>query len=403
MACALVVLTSLCSAGYVPSTHWLCIQFDYNTVCHLPGWTVDNAHERMDDLIASYAKCGVRRIFYRVSIMGREATPIQEIPIFEGYKGWKPGLDLLLRAGIDPLAWFVDACKRNHIEPWAWITLQDSGNPGGITDPYFVAHPNECMMSRDGKTTILGKPCYAYPDARAHRVREAVEVAAKGVHGIFFDLRSHARAPHGDMNTDWGFNPPIVQEYLRRYGKDPRDLPLFKTQAGVRFVMLKTEYFTKLLEEMRAALPDTRIMMAVEPTVFPKQWGTDKTTNPEEEVRVGAVDEFMMLEGNPSWVGEPAQTEKKTPFTLWWKVYGGSTNTNKAILSLFDKVMHHETRYNALALFEASRLWQQDNFDTMRQAVEDNGWSLTAPLPGDPGYQACLFPFCSPAFPLPSS
>jgi hypothetical protein len=395
MACALAVLSTVLCTSYVPSTHWLCISFDYNTVTHLPGWTVDGARPQMENLIGEYAKCGVRRIFYRCSILGREATRIDEIPLFEGAKGWKPALELLLGTGADPYDWFVEACKRNNIEPWAWITLEDSGDKGPLADPFFTAHPEYLLQNRDGTAGFPGHPCYAYPEARAHRVREAVEIAAKGGAGILFDLRSHSSA-RGDYNVDWGFNQPIVDEYTKRYGKDPRELALMRTEDGVRFAMLKTEYYTQLLQDIRAAIPRrpdgglTRIMMAVEPTVFPKQWSTPKITNPEEEVRTGAVDELLLLQGNPSWIGEPAQTQKKTPMTLWWKVYGGGMDTNKAIVSMFDKVMHHEQRENALCLFEASRLWEQSNFDTMRQAITDNGWSLTAPLPGHEGYHASL-------------
>ncbi len=384
MACALVVLST------VLSSHWLCIHFDYNTVTHLPGWSVENARPHMENLIGEYAKCGVRRIFYRCSVIGREATRINEVPLFEGAQGWKPGLELLLATGADPLVWFIDICKEKGIEPWAWITLEDSGDKGPLADPYFLAHPDQFLQYREGTDVIYGRPCYAYPEARAHRVREAVEVAAKGVHGILFDLRSHAGVRKGDMNIDWGFNPPVVEEYTKRYGKDPRQPALFKTEDGVRFVMLKTEYYTKLLQEIRAAIPGQRIMMAVEPTVFPKQWGAAKITNPEEEVRVGAVDELLLLQSNPSWIGEPAQTQKHTPMTTWFKCYGGGMDTNKAILKEFDTIMHHETRVNGLSLFEASRLWEQSNFDTMRQAIADNGWSLTDPLPGEPGYQASL-------------
>ena len=393
MAVALVLLSTFWGAPTPASTHWLCISFDYNTVTHLPGWTVEGARPHMENLIAEYGKCGVRRIFYRCSIIGREATRINEIPIFEGAKGWKPSLELLLATGADPFEWFIEACKKNHIEPWAWITVEDSVDKGPLADPYFTAHPDQFLQYREGADVIHGRPCYAYPDARAHRVREAVEIAAKGGAGILFDLRSHAAVPRGDMNIDWGFNPPVVEEYTKRYGKDPRTLDLKGTEDGVRFVMLKTEYYTQLLQDIRAALPHERIMMAVEPTVFPKQWSTAKITNPEEEVRTGAVDELMLLQGNPSWIGEPAQTQKKTPMTLWWKVYGGGMDTNKAILSMFDKVMHHEQRESGLCLFEASRLWEQSNFDTMRQAITDNGWSLTDPLPGQPGYRAGLLQF----------
>lgn len=363
-------------------SHRISINFDYNDVTHLPDWSVQGARGHMDRLIRNYSECGVRRLFYRVSVQGRVSCPLEEMRIYEGYPGWPPSLELLLATGADPLAWFVESCNKYGIEPWAWITIFDSGGDDQLGDPFFQAHPEYFLLHRDGKTLYWGRPCYAYREARMHRVREAVEVASRGVVGILFSLRSHARHPGGNLNTDWGFNPPVVEEYMRRYGDDPRSLELSRTEAGIRFVMLKTEYVTQLMADVRAAIPHIRIMLMVERTVFPEQWSEAKITDPDTAVRLRVVDELCLCGAEPQWIGT-AYNDPPIPLTKWVKVYGGDIDTNRAIQAAAREIMTTKPRINSITLHEANRLTTEDKFRTIRDVVETYGWATGAFPPGD--------------------
>lgn len=154
------------------------------------------------------------------------------------------------------------ACASAHklgLKLYGWLTIFDEGAPpsvlyaGSVPFPWqskFTAEHPEYLVRDPNGNPHWGVLEYAYPEARRYKVRQIVEIATRyNLDGIFVSTRSHSPpAQHGDR---FGFNKPIVDEFRRRYGQDVLGGE-FDREAWRR---LRGEQITKLLRELRAALP----------------------------------------------------------------------------------------------------------------------------------------------------
>ncbi|MCD6359408.1 MAG: hypothetical protein J7M38_01005 [Armatimonadetes bacterium] len=233
----------------------------------------DNAGE-MDRIIAIAAHYGVDRILFRVSICGVVAYHSKimytaDDKAFEAYVGrelldggvgnipsYIPRMARVME-DIDPLAECIKACRKYGIEVWAWVTVFDS-HYYAPPEEFFQAHPEYTWVSRDGTEHISGVPCYAYPEVREYRLDQMRELLEYKPDGIYLSMRSHSswpyRGKHSGVAEDcgsrgFGYNQPVVEEYRRRYGKDPREVPWDSLDA-IRFVKLKGEFFKTWLAQV---------------------------------------------------------------------------------------------------------------------------------------------------------
>ena len=117
-------------------------------------------------------------------------------------------------------------------------------------------HPQYAVVDRTLRNRQWGVLCLGYPEVRKHLIRRYTRLLRKGdFDGLFVCLRSQSRpADHADQ---YGFNDPIRQEFLSRYGIDiiteDFDIQQWRDLLG--------EYLTYFLKELRKALNDFQVHM----------------------------------------------------------------------------------------------------------------------------------------------
>jgi hypothetical protein len=120
------------------------------------------------------------------------------------------------------------------------------------------SNPQYAVADRTLQSHQWGVLCLGYPEVRKHLIRRYLRLLRKGnFDGLFVCLRSQSRP--ADYADQYGFNDPMHQEYLKRYGIDIRtedfDLQLWRDLLG--------EYLTCILKELRKALSAKQLGLAV--------------------------------------------------------------------------------------------------------------------------------------------
>ena len=119
-------------------------------------------------------------------------------------------------------------------------------------------NPQYTVVDKTLKIRQWGVLCLGYPEVRRHMIRRYIRLLKAGdFDGLFVCLRSQSKP--ADFADQYGFNGPIHQEYLRRYGSDIRngefDLQLWRDLRG--------EYLTCFLRELRKALKDAHVPLSI--------------------------------------------------------------------------------------------------------------------------------------------
>ena len=204
-------------------------------------------------MIARFAQGGFDTISFRTSVCGKVCYPSKVMDPFTGEYRLRCNPLARVLESWDPLAAAVDACRENRVKIWAWITLLDSYCVG-LEDPFFARRADLLMRSRDGNHAMRGVPCYACPETRQYRLREAEEVSNYGLDAIFYSMHSHTCCSRLDGDPEgyniFGYNPEVVADFKERHDVDiltedfqPADL--FKLQG---------EYLTTYLAQVRDLL-----------------------------------------------------------------------------------------------------------------------------------------------------
>ena len=120
------------------------------------------------------------------------------------------------------------------------------------------ANPRYAMVDRTLRKHQWGVLCLGYPEVRKHLIHRYLRLLREGdFDGLFVCLRSQSRP--ADYADEYGFNDPIHQDYLKRYGNDIRtedfDLQLWRDLLG--------EYLTRFLKDLRKALSTEQTGLAV--------------------------------------------------------------------------------------------------------------------------------------------
>lgn len=256
----------------------LAINLDFFDICiGTDCWDLRHCDAEMDRLMALCAYFGFDRVYFRVSVCGAECyhtkvmTPAFE-EVFREYI--KEDLDgccanipsrharmaVVMRA-IDPLESCVRHAHKHGLKVYPEVTIFDSLYYAPPTE-FFQKHPEYTWVSRDGKKHIPGVPCCAYPEVRQYRVAQMRELCEYGIDGIKLCPRSHSPWPGrnagggNEGSRGYGFNEPVVREYVRRYGKDPREARPDSLDE-LRFVQLKGEFLTQFLREVKEVTAGT--------------------------------------------------------------------------------------------------------------------------------------------------
>ncbi len=293
----------------------LTLNLDFFDVCiGTDTWDMSDHRGEMDRLMALAAHYGVDRILFRVSVCGAvcyrsRALYVADDRAFAGTKGemldtavgsipsYLPRMAALMRE-TDPLTDCVELGHKHGMQVWAWATSFDSMYyaPEG---EFFHDNPQYTWVSRDGKQHIPGVPCYAYPEVREYRLREVDELLSYGVDGVYLSMRSHSPWPTTVSGPrDYGYNEPVIAEYRRRYGSDPREAAPGSLEE-LRFVKLKGDFFKGFLgqahERCRAKgrlLAMNASWDSVDPATAARMY-----IPADDLCREGVVDELCLLAG----------------------------------------------------------------------------------------------------------
>jgi hypothetical protein len=119
-------------------------------------------------------------------------------------------------------------------------------------------NPEYALVDRSGGQRQRGVLCLAYPEVRSHFCNRFLDLLeGTDFDGLFVCLRSQSRP--ADFADKYGFNEPVRQDYLGRYGRDilTEDFSLQSWRD------LLGGYLTAFLAELREALNHKRVRLAV--------------------------------------------------------------------------------------------------------------------------------------------
>ncbi len=128
----------------------------------------------------------------------------------------------------------------------------------GWQSDFSRKNPRYAVVDRTGKKHQWGVLCLAYPEVRHHFIARYERLLAAGsFDGLFVCLRSQSRP--ADFADQFGFNRPVRDDYLKRYGRDiwKEDFELAKWRN------LLGEYLTLFLTELKEKLKDSQRLLAV--------------------------------------------------------------------------------------------------------------------------------------------
>ena len=206
--------------------------------------------------MARYKDQGVDIVFWRVSsyIMRFDGELFLANP---RQKRFHEECDRIFRR-FTPIEAAVEAAHREGLKICAYLTVFDEGCPPSIffggpfpwQSTFTAMNPEVLSLARDGTTRHWGVPEYAYPEARRNKISQIGHFFEKfAFDGVYVCTRTHSPpAPSADF---FGFNPPVVAEYRKRFGQDIR------TEAFdlERWRQLRGEYFLTFHRELRRAFP----------------------------------------------------------------------------------------------------------------------------------------------------
>lgn len=185
-----------------------------------------------------------------------------------------------ISARFSPSAYARQVARQNGQQFLLYMTVFDHGAPetelyGGSVpfpwqDRFTIAHPEFQEVDRQGNPH-WGVLEMAWPQSRhlmVDRIRQFV--AEHDADGVYVCTRTHSLpAKHADQ---YGFGPPVVEEYRRQYGIDIRQDPRFDctgphydphNETVENWRRLRGGYVVEFYRELRAALPGKQIYTGI--------------------------------------------------------------------------------------------------------------------------------------------
>lgn len=92
-----------------------------------------------------------------------------------------------------------------------------------------------------------GTPCELYPEVREAWLAEVESYLMMGYDGVEIRLQNHSF-----MISDfayYGFNEPIIEEYIRRYGEDPTLSETVSKETAYRIAVIRGDSFMEFMKE----------------------------------------------------------------------------------------------------------------------------------------------------------
>jgi hypothetical protein len=227
-----------------------------------PGTREFYDERRIENLLSRAADEGIQRVFWRLSVCGKEAYHTNVRTRFDWAEPRERNDKMTaIMERFDPLAVACELAPRYGLQIYPWITLMDEYYNNNLESEFVATHPEYQFVSRDGQSYFRGTLCYSYPQVRAHRLAHLREVCGEyAIDGLYLCLRSHAGECEPSYKPDsFGYNQPVVDEYRRRYGVDIRSEPF----AFRPLYEIQGQGLTQFLREVRGSLPQVPIALGV--------------------------------------------------------------------------------------------------------------------------------------------
>lgn len=374
----------------------LSINLDFFDICiGTDTWDLSDCDGEMDRLMALCAHFGIDRVFFRVSVCGavcyhtRVMTPAYE-NVFAKYK--VEGLDgccanipslhgrmAQVMRRIDPLASCAKYAHKHGMQVYAWVTVWDSLYYAPETE-FFQTHPEYTWVSKDGTKHVPGVPCYAYPEVREYRLKQVRELLEYDVDGIMFSPRSHSPWPgrsKGGGNEGargYGFNEPVVKEYIRRYGKDPKESAPDSLDE-LRFVQLKADFYNQFLREAKAlaSAAGKKLVMVTSPSLSDPVAANWMYVDADAIARERMVDELCVMAGAGYDVNHwRLLADGKMKVTTWAGIHARTYEDCLASMrtqfrALLDNPTSAGSTYHELANLVYPDCWEEAIIDVLRE------------------------------------
>ena len=204
---------------------------------------------RDTDFSRLYWEVGRGDLMFSHTELGREAT-------FDGLGDFARVFDrlhvesrrVLRERNIDPFDVAVDYAHAIGLELHAAYRVAGFRFPPPYDhfnwgDSVYERHPEWRGVNREGRQTP--RLAYTYPEVRAHVIDLLREMCQRPIDGVC--LLYCRRPPLVE------YEPPLVDGFMRRFGKDPRTLDPLDPQ----WLHYRAEVLTQFMREVRQALDET--------------------------------------------------------------------------------------------------------------------------------------------------
>ena len=156
----------------------------------------------------------------------------------------------LAAEGTDTLAVVAAACRETGIACYASVRMNGdypagwmgAALPAMMNSDFWRAHPE--FRVRDKAGADKTKLSYAFPEVRAFRLGLIREAAERDIAGVNLDFLRHP--------DFFGYDEPLVQEFQRRFGVDPRTV----SATDRRWLDLRCEIMSGFLRDVRRVLDE---------------------------------------------------------------------------------------------------------------------------------------------------
>ncbi|HYF35989.1 MAG TPA: HEAT repeat domain-containing protein, partial [Prosthecobacter sp.] len=271
---------------------------------------VDSARSIEDTFEFLNKVCAVKRVYWRGL---EEATWVQtfdERPENCRYYSFWQWIRRLYR-DVDPDVLAAQAARKRGMELWGVATMFDWGAqadtpgfgdyPNNSESRLRLQHPEWVPIDRHGFRRQGGPIELAYPEARKALVDlHAAEMRRVGYDGLVFltYLENYSLR----FQDEFGFSPPIVDEFQKRVRQDLLKVPFSRTASREDWLRIRGGFVTDYLRELKAELAKDRRQLGlfVDPHDIrqPQPWNVPETMRTagahhmdlETWVRDGVVD-----------------------------------------------------------------------------------------------------------------
>ncbi len=163
---------------------------------------------------------------------------------------------------FDSFAAAVELGHEAGLEVYAWCQVDGEDDGFGYKSRRVKKHPELCTVGRDGQR-FTGKLGWAYPDNREYVIGLLQEVLAYQPNGVILDFVKNRGDYRDRLNDDdgvvyYGYEPPAVQDFKAKTGRDPFQIP----NSDPEWLQHRADYMSQFVREarqmQRGVAPETR-------------------------------------------------------------------------------------------------------------------------------------------------